>query len=203
MKQKEAMEVLDIKVFNKIFLIISFVFFSLDFSFSQEIDYDVVKKIQNYLNKITYLKAGFLQDDIKNSKLSEGVFYLRRPNKLKIDYTNPFKATLSINDKNITYYDAELEEKYTLKTSKTPLKFFLRKKIELTNKNLKITYFYTDANYTEIGITENKNTKDILYLKFKNNPLTLTNMRLKTDDEEVLLTFTKKSIDTEDFFKFE
>ena len=94
-------------MFKKFFIYTLFLFFSLNcFAKNQ-----TIQDIENYLNNIKYLKANFLQDDKADSELVEGVLYISRPGKLRLDYLNPFEASLYTNNKLTIYYDKEVEYK--------------------------------------------------------------------------------------------
>ena len=193
MKQKEVIKVLVLQVFKKIFFFLLFFFITLNVN-CVAINNKLITDIENYFNSISYLKANFLQDDVKNYKLSEGVFYLHRPNKLRIDYTNPFSASLYVDEKTTIYYDKELDEIHSLRTADTPLTFFLKKKISLKNKYFKINSLIEYNKYIELTLMENKkNEKNLLILKFEKNPISLLSMTIKTDNQEINMKFLKKS----------
>ena len=115
MKQKEVKVALVQQVFKKL-LFSLFLFFSVNCFAADKGLVD----IENYLNSIKYIKANFIQDDKTNSQLAEGIFYISRPGKLRLDYTNPFEASLYTNNSLTIYYDKELDEINKIKNSSKP-----------------------------------------------------------------------------------
>jgi len=154
-------------------------------------------KIETYLNNIKYLKANFIQDDITNSQLSEGIFYMFRPGKLRIDYTNPFEASLYTNNKITTYYDKELDEISNIRTKSTPLHFLLNDNLSFSDKSILVTNFSEDKKFYNISLKELKKQKQgTLILKFKKNPFELNSIKLINElDQEVEMSLFKISTD--------
>lgn len=172
MKQKEEKADLVQRVFKKIL-------FLLLFSANCFAADETLINVENYLNGIKYIKANFIQDDKINSKLAEGVFYISRPGKLRLDYTNPFEASLYTNNKLTTYYDKELDEISNIRTSSTPLYFLLKDKISLTSKEIHIINIEETKDGIELTLREaNKEEQGTLMLNFAKNPIELKSMTL-------------------------
>lgn len=166
-----------------------------------------LSNVENYLNNIKYIKANFIQDDKVNSQLAEGVFYISRPGKLRLDYLNPFKASLYTNNKLTTYYDKDLDEISNIKTSSTPLYFLLKEKISLSDKDIKILNFEETKKEIELTLKENnKEEQGTLILKFTRNPIELKSMTLinglDQETEITLINISKEPIKNS-VFKFE
>lgn len=190
MKQKEEREALDLQVFKKL-LFIFILFFCFVNCFAKTTNNgEILNEVENYLNNIKFLKANFLQDDIKNSQLSEGVFYLSRPGKLRVDYNNPFEASLYTNNRVTTYYDKELDEITNIRTSTTPLQFLLKKQIKFNDKSFSITSIKNNNDDIIISfVQKNKEDEGKLILKFTKNPITLSSIKLINGlDQEVEMT---------------
>lgn len=202
MKQREEKVVLVQQVFKKLFVLLLLCFSVNCFAADQSLI-----DIENYLNDIKYIKANFIQDDKTNSQLAEGVFYISRPGKLRLDYTNPFKASLYTNNSLTIYYDKELDEISNIKTSSTPLYFLLKDKISLSDKDIKIINFEETKNDLELTLKEkDKENQGTLVLKFAKNPIELKSMTLVNElDQEVevnLFDISKEPI-KKSVFKFE
>ena len=180
MKQKGELEALVLQVFKRIF--IAFILFASLFSvcFAEgKIDSKLVSKIELYLNNIKYFKANFIQDDTATSQLCEGKFYLSRPGKLRVDYLNPFEASLYSYNRTTTYYDKELDEVSTIRTASTPLQFLLRKNISFKDKSLSIVDLTEDDEQITISLKEKgKENSGTLMLKFTKNPIVLSSLKL-------------------------
>lgn len=184
MKQVEARGALVRLVFRKIFVFLYIIFSSLNLSIANE-NSEILNNVEKYLNDIKYFKANFIQDNKDNSELSEGVFYLSRPGKLRIDYLNPFEASLYTNNQTTTYYDKELDEITTIKTSKTPLHFLLNENITFKDNSFKIVGIENKKENVMISFIENKKEdQGKLILNFKKNPLILSSIKLITEDKQ-------------------
>lgn len=171
-------------VFRKIFVFLCIIFSSLNLSIADE-NSEILNNVEKYLNDVKYLKANFIQDNKDNSELSEGVFYLSRPGKLRIDYLNPFEASLYTNNQTTTYYDKELDEITTIKTSKTPLHFLLNENITFKDNSFKIVDIENEKENVMISFIENKKEdQGKLILNFKKNPLILSSIKLITEDKQ-------------------
>lgn len=184
MKQVEARGALVQLVFRKIFVFLCIIFSSLNLSIANE-NSEILNNVEKYLNDIKYFKANFIQDNKDNSELSEGIFYLSRPGKLRIDYLNPFEASLYTNNQTTTYYDKELDEITTIKTSKTPLHFLLNENITFKDNSFKIVDIENKKENIMISFIENKKEdQGKLILNFKKNPLILSSIKLITEDNQ-------------------
>lgn len=163
--------------------------------------------VENYLNNISYIKANFIQDDKVNSQLAEGVFYISRPGKLRLDYTNPFEASLYTNNKLTIYYDKELDEISNIKTSSTPLYFLLKDKISLSDKDIKILNFKDTKKEIELSLKEtDKEEQGTLILKFTKDPIELKSMTLINgldQETEITLNNISKEPIKSSVFKFD
>ena len=184
MKRVEARGALAQLVFRKIFVFLCIIFSSLNLSIANE-NSEILNNVEKYLNDIKYFKANFIQDNKDNSELSEGIFYLSRPGKLRIDYLNPFEASLYTNNQTTTYYDKELDEITTIKTSKTPLHFLLNENITFKDNSFKIVDIENKKENVMISFIENKKEdQGKLILNFKKNPLILSSIKLITEDKQ-------------------
>lgn len=186
MKQKGAKEALVRPVFKKIILSIALLFVLLSPVFAaNKNNSEMLNEIENYLNGIKYFKANFIQDDIKNSQLCEGEFYLSKPGKLRIDYQNPFEASLYTDARTTIYYDKELDEANSIRTADTPLHFLLKKNISFKSKSFSIVDFMEDSQEVIVSFKEKgKEAQGTLILKFKKSPLTLSSIRITNDSDQ-------------------
>ena len=174
-----------LQVFKRIFVtFVLFIFlFSLCFA-KTNINSELYNKVESYLNNIKYLEANFIQDDTATSQLCEGKFYLSRPGKLRVDYLNPFEASLYSYGKTTTYYDKELDEVSTVRTASTPLQFLLRKNISFKNNSFSIVDLYEDKENIIASFKENGKNNGILVFKFKKKPMVLSSLKLINDTNQ-------------------
>lgn len=98
--------------------------------FAGESDDGVVEKLRDYLEGIKTLQGDFTQI-APSGAISEGRFYLRRPGLLRFEYGPPSPLLIVANGGLVYVHDEALETTDSYPVNKTPLKFLLRRKIDL------------------------------------------------------------------------
>ena len=73
---------------------------------AQQCNPGVINKINSYLSSFNNLKADFNQIDRKG-KNSNGIFYMKKPNKMKLRYINP-NLVILYDKSTLLYHDVEL-----------------------------------------------------------------------------------------------
>ena len=165
---------------------------------AQPEDKTYLKKIENYLNNIKYLSANFIQESPDGS-LVEGLFYLSRPGKMRVEYIAEPKILIIVNGSVLSYIDIELDETSHLRTNTTPASFLTRKKISFSAKDVEITNISNKNDNISVSIVK-KNRKEAgeFTLTFQKKPFKFIKMEVKNELEEktsIILTntnFTKK-----------
>jgi outer membrane lipoprotein-sorting protein len=152
--------------------------------------------IENYLNNLKTLKTNFIQDDLANEKLVEGILYLSRPGKMRLDYTNPFKANLFVSGNVITYYDKELEEISNIPISSTPLRFLLDKKISF-KKDIEVQYIKELDKGVIISLYEIEKPETGHLILVFDKPLKLKEIKIVNElEQEISMTFFNTETNT-------
>jgi outer membrane lipoprotein-sorting protein len=90
-----------------------------------------VARIEAYLNNLRSLRANFVQINPDGSKVT-GKLYLKRPDKMRLDYDPPSKLLIVANGWDVAYQDGKLKQVNHVFTSQTPLGFLLSKHIRLS-----------------------------------------------------------------------
>jgi outer membrane lipoprotein-sorting protein len=103
--------------------------------FAGETDEAVVDKVFAYLDGITTLSGDFTQA-APSGAISTGKFYLRRPGLLRFEYDKPSPLLIVANGGMVYVRDDSLETTDSYPVGKTPLKFLLRKKVELDDAKI-------------------------------------------------------------------
>lgn len=153
-------------------------------------------EIENYLNKIKNLSAGFIQESFDGT-ISEGKFFLSRPGKMRIEYTANPKILIIVNGAVLSYTDIELEETSYVSTNQTPASFLTRKNISFSAKDVEVTKILKTESFIKVSITK-KNSKNAgeFTLTFSKNPLKFSKMEVKNDlDENVKITLSNIDFD--------
>jgi outer membrane lipoprotein-sorting protein len=87
-------------------------------------------RITNYLNGVTTLEGNFIQVG-PDGELSEGVFYLRRPGRLRFEYEPPNPALIVADGTWVGVYDKRLNTLDRIPIGSTPLDILLSKRVDL------------------------------------------------------------------------
>jgi len=87
-------------------------------------------RITNYLNGITTLEGNFIQVG-PDGELSEGVFYMRRPGRLRFEYEPPNPALIIADGTWVGVYDKRLKTLDRIPIGSTPLDILLSKRVDL------------------------------------------------------------------------
>ncbi len=104
-----------------------------------------VSQIQQYLNSIRSLEARFLQVS-SNGTYSEGMLYISRPGKLRINYDPPVPVVITTTGTWLVYYDRELEQFSHVPLDQTPAGLLVRDNVDLLSDELVITGFEHEAH---------------------------------------------------------
>lgn len=131
-----------------------------------------LKIVATYLNKTHTFAADFEQIDY-NGKLSHGKFYLSRPGKLRLQYTDPTLLTIIADGQFLIHHDPSTKETTTMAISETPAEFILRENISF-DEDIKVTHFQEDQNSYKVTLARSKAAETgTLTLKFSKKPLKL------------------------------
>lgn len=143
---------------------------------SKAIDAASIKRVETYLTALSTIKASFTQV-APNGELSEGIFYLKRPGKMRWQYNPPTPILLVSNGSTFTYYDAELDQVNYIDVDDTLASFLGRNDIRMESDITTITESSAANGVIRITLVEKKKPKDgALSLEFSDTPLALRNM---------------------------
>ncbi len=90
-----------------------------------------VARVEAYLNTVSSLKARFLQQS-SAGQLAEGWLYLKRPDRVRLDYRPPATLQIYASGYWLVYVDTELEEVTHVPLSSTPAGFLVRDRVRLS-----------------------------------------------------------------------
>ena len=149
---------------------------------------------KEYINNTETIKSNFIQFDKNSSSMSEGIFYLKKPDKVRFEYTHPFRTLLIANGRVLTYYDIDLDEISTIPTKNTPINVFLNFDLE------KINIIDTKNNGKNVIIETSINVADVIYYvnyTFDKDIKNLISINFKNEDEELDIDFFETELNTE------
>jgi outer membrane lipoprotein-sorting protein len=132
-----------------------------------------VARIEAYLKVIESIKADFSQV-APSGDVSEGVFYMKRPGKMRWEYKPPTPILLVADGKTITYYDAELEQVSYIDIEDTIAGFLSKGNWALNTGTTELVGFEKTPSALRASVAQRgKPENGTLTLEFSDNPLKL------------------------------
>jgi outer membrane lipoprotein-sorting protein len=87
-----------------------------------------IARIEAYLNRVDTLRSRFVQLS-SDGNFAEGVIYIERPKRLRLQYTNPSNIQVYANGFWLVHVDTELEAVWHVPINTTAASFLVRDKI--------------------------------------------------------------------------
>ena len=165
-----------------------------------------IKKIETYLNNIKSLEATFVQM-ASNAATAEGRLFIKKPNKIRMEYADPVNVLIVGDGNFIVYNDTELGQVTHIDYDDIPASLILANDIKIDGKKIKVSDFYQDSGSTSITL-DYTSGGDIgpITLVFSNNPMELKQWKIvdpQSVEVAVSLYDAKKDIPLDDkIFKF-
>lgn len=188
---------------KKIICLIGCLFFSINANAQST---ENLQKIENYLNSMKSIEATFVQM-ASNGSTAEGRLFIKKPNKIRMEYAEPTNVLIVGNGDKIIYNDLDLDQVTHIDYDDIPASMILSDKIKIDGEKIKIIDFYQDTGSTSITLDyTDKGDVGPITLVFSNNPMELKQWKIvdpQSVEVSVSLYDTKKdnSIDDE-VFKF-
>ncbi|MBQ9270686.1 MAG: outer membrane lipoprotein carrier protein LolA [Alphaproteobacteria bacterium] len=164
-------------------------------------------QIENYLNNLTSIKAGFVQM-ASNGGTAEGKIYISKPSKIRMEYTAPESLLIVGNGDYIIYNDKELDQITNIDYKDIPATMILTKKINFNNGDLKVVDFYKDSGQVAVTV-EMPKTPSVkpITLIFDQAPFRLKQWKV-IDPQNIEITVSLFDIEEDiklerDLFKFD
>lgn len=164
-------------------------------------------KIENYLNNLKSMKAGFVQM-ASNGSTAEGILYITKPSKIRMEYSTPDQLLIVGNGDYVIYNDLELDQITNIDYKDIPATIILTQKIKFDGKKLKVTDLYKDSGQTSITVEmpETPGVKPITLI-FDNSPFQLKQWKV-IDQQNIEVTISlfdiEKDLDLNaSLFKFD
>ena len=112
-------------------------------SANADVDKNLVRNAEKYLNSITGLQGGFVQTS--NGQKQHGTFSMLRPGRVRLDYKDA-PIQLIADGKDLYFYDKSLDQITTVPLTSTPAGILVRKKIDLQNADINVVETSSDKN---------------------------------------------------------
>ena len=129
-------------------------------------------RISNYLNGVTTLEGNFVQIG-HDGELSEGLFYMRRPGRIRFEYEPPNPALIVADGVWVGIYDKRLNTLDRIPLRSTPLDILLRKRVDLRNDGAVRSIERSPGLIRVTAIDPNAPEQGSITMVFADNPLEL------------------------------
>lgn len=144
-----------------------------------------VSRVEQYLNQITTLKARFLQI-AANGAQAEGVAYLSRPGKMRLDYMPPNPIQVFAKDGMLVYFDRQLQQTSYVDVDQTPAGVLVRPQIRLTGGDITVTAVRRGRGLLELDLVRTKDPgAGSITLIFEEHPFGLKQWRVRDSQGQV------------------
>lgn len=132
----------------------------------------LVDSIETYVNGITTLEAGFIQV-AAGGGFSKGRFFMKRPGRMRFEYSPPTPYLLISDGKWFIYVDRQLEQVTYLSLKRTPAGMLLRENFSFSD-GFAIVGFEKTLSTVTVGVIDQKDPElGQVSLTFIRNPLSL------------------------------
>lgn len=143
-----------------------------------------LKKVEEYLNKITTVRANFIQTS-PSGKSSEGKFYMSRPGKLRWEYSPPMKILIVSDGSFLIYYNKELDEVSYIPVGDTLLTFLTRDKISLSG-DIEVVEAKREGGISRVAVAQSdKREQGTLTMTFDNSPFQLKKLEMEDGNGQI------------------
>jgi outer membrane lipoprotein-sorting protein len=156
---------------------------------------DFLRKAEAEINALHTLKSRFLQATT-NGDLSEGIVYMSRPGRLRVEYDPPMSVLVVADGFYFTFVDTKLQQMSYLDFDATPAGLLLQKKLELSGPTSRVRAVKEFPGGVEISVVSRKDpTSGMLTLVFTKAPFALAQWRV-TDAQGIVTTVTLQNPET-------
>ena len=159
--------ILKIKILIKVLIIISC---SPHPSLAEKIS---LNKISDYINGLTTLQADFEQINSDGS-IDTGKLYIRRPGKMRLEYTAPNNALVIAGAGSVAIFDDKSKNGPTLfPLKKTPLNLLLKKNVDLYKNEMITEHTANNENTFIVAKDPKRKSQGGIKIVFSNSPVSL------------------------------
>ena len=97
---------------------------------------EILNNISKHFSSVPTMTGRFVQFGPRGRQ-TQGKFWLKRPGKIRFDYSKPATLTVKANGRTVSVYNSKLKTRDYLPLSKTPLKLLLARKINPNNRAIR------------------------------------------------------------------
>lgn len=141
-------------------------------------DQQDVQRVETYMNSIPQLKADFVQV-APSGTVYNGVFYLKRPGRLRFEYAPPSKNFVVADGAFIHFWDDKNKDQSSAPISQTLADFILRKQIKLSGDVTPVSVTHGAGTITVKLVQTESPDAGSLTLVLEDKPLRLSKWRVE------------------------
>jgi len=132
-----------------------------------------LNKISDYINGLTTLQADFEQINSDGS-IDTGKLYIRRPGKMRLEYTAPNNALVIAGAGSVAIFDNKSKNGPTLfPLKKTPLNLLLKKNVDLYKNEMITEHTVNNENTFIVAKDPKRKSQGDIKIVFSNSPVSL------------------------------
>lgn len=171
------------------------------FPVKADVNKNLVKSAEKYLNSITGLQGNFIQT--ANGKQEQGTFSMLRPGRVRLDYKNA-PIQLIADGRDLYFYDKSLDQITTVPLTSTPAGILVRNNIDLQNADINVSETYVDANTFSLKMNlRNQEGLGHMTVVFDKNPVKLKSWSVvdaTSNKTDVVFNNLKKKTDFDKYY---
>lgn len=182
----------------KIIVYLIAAFFSIYFaesSHSSDNSSATVRLVDEYLASIKSIESRFIQTDANGGR-RDGVIYIKKPNRIRIEYLTPDKELILLNSDLVMHYTPDLDETNYVPGEELAMSLLSQKNFRIT-KQAKIQRFETSAKHIELDfIIKDDKQKRATSLRLAKNPIRLESISLIQGSDFVKIDFINPMVNS-------
>lgn len=145
----------------------------------------IISKIESFLNSLESYEADFEQIAYDNS-VRKGKLFILKPNRVRLEYSQPDREVLLIDEEFVTHYLPDLDEVNFMPNDGVPIAFLSKSKINL-QRDFKIIKINDLNGLYEMTVELSyKNEKNLLSLLFTKDPMDIIKISVLDQNQNLI-----------------
>ena len=154
----------------------------------------VLQQAETYFNSIDSMRADFIQSS-STGAFAEGKMYLKKENKLRLDYKPPSEIEVVADGYYLIFHDKKLGQVTHMDLSSNPAAFILKKGFTFKDGDLTVTDVTRDKSNIEMTVFKTKEPGNgRITLVFSAKPFSLKQWQV-TDAQQIKTMVTLSNIE--------
>ena len=154
----------------------------------------VLEQVETYFNGIDSMRADFMQSS-STGAFAEGKMYLKKENKLRLDYKPPAEIEVVADGHYLIFHDKKLGQVTHMDLASNPAAFILKKGFTFADGELTVTDVTRDKSTVEMTVFKTKEPGNgRITLIFSAKPFALKQWQV-TDAQQVKTMVTLSNVE--------